>query len=365
LILLVFTKQQQNVQSIAEPIDDRHLYGEPKVANVEQPTSSGELGQRFLKIKPTAADAGERETRSRHRINSGAGSRTSIGGKGTKRGSIDDVSMVSEADRKQNSKVVDNGFKTLEQNTSDRRRNSPAERNKLTDLSRETAASSDASAVNGLTSRKLTPISNDTPTISSSKPRTKRDVNDNEILDVDVTDESQAAGPQQSTSGEYNLPLRTHSRRIVPSVFSQHRHHSNHHYPQPSQQQQQPQVESSTVLPTASGSQFVDVHNDSTATPTTRTGRRKSRPRETKKRPGAANDKAAGDASQMLPDPSEYSDSGGANFWNEEPDDGLCKRRRLMVDFADIGWADWIITPKSFEAFYCDGDCPFPIHKVH
>jgi hypothetical protein len=28
LILLVFTKQQQNVQSIAEPIDDRHLYGE-------------------------------------------------------------------------------------------------------------------------------------------------------------------------------------------------------------------------------------------------------------------------------------------------------------------------------------------------
>lgn len=42
----------------------------------------------------------------------------------------------------------------------------------------------------------------------------------------------------------------------------------------------------------------------------------------------------------------------------------LCSRRRLVVDFADIGWGDWIISPKSFEAHYCAGTCPFPLTKV-
>ena len=42
----------------------------------------------------------------------------------------------------------------------------------------------------------------------------------------------------------------------------------------------------------------------------------------------------------------------------------LCKKRRLIVDFADIGWNEWIISPKSFEAHYCAGECPFPMSKV-
>ncbi|KAH9495440.1 hypothetical protein Btru_015109 [Bulinus truncatus] len=40
-----------------------------------------------------------------------------------------------------------------------------------------------------------------------------------------------------------------------------------------------------------------------------------------------------------------------------------CDRKMLLVDFADIGWADWIISPKSFEAHYCAGECPFPLSK--
>lgn len=44
--------------------------------------------------------------------------------------------------------------------------------------------------------------------------------------------------------------------------------------------------------------------------------------------------------------------------------ESLCGRKRLMVDFADIGWGDWIISPKSFEAHYCTGSCPFPLTKV-
>ena len=44
--------------------------------------------------------------------------------------------------------------------------------------------------------------------------------------------------------------------------------------------------------------------------------------------------------------------------------DYLCGRKRLAVDFADIGWSDWIISPRSFEAHYCAGSCPFPLTKV-
>ena len=42
----------------------------------------------------------------------------------------------------------------------------------------------------------------------------------------------------------------------------------------------------------------------------------------------------------------------------------LCGKRRLVVDFADIGWSEWIISPKSFEAYYCSGQCPFPLAQV-
>lgn len=41
-----------------------------------------------------------------------------------------------------------------------------------------------------------------------------------------------------------------------------------------------------------------------------------------------------------------------------------CARRYLKVDFADIGWSEWIISPKSFDAFYCSGSCQFPMPKT-
>ncbi|XP_017577790.1 growth/differentiation factor 10 [Pygocentrus nattereri] len=41
-----------------------------------------------------------------------------------------------------------------------------------------------------------------------------------------------------------------------------------------------------------------------------------------------------------------------------------CSRRYLKVDFADIGWSEWILSPKSFDAYYCTGTCEFPIPKV-
>ena len=50
-----------------------------------------------------------------------------------------------------------------------------------------------------------------------------------------------------------------------------------------------------------------------------------------------------------------------ANIVNKS---NTCSRRHFVVDFADIGWADWIIYPKSFEAHFCSGTCAFPITKV-
>lgn len=38
-----------------------------------------------------------------------------------------------------------------------------------------------------------------------------------------------------------------------------------------------------------------------------------------------------------------------------------CRRRELYVDFSEVGWNDWIVAPPGYEAFYCAGDCPFPM----
>lgn len=49
--------------------------------------------------------------------------------------------------------------------------------------------------------------------------------------------------------------------------------------------------------------------------------------------------------------------------WGDEQHRG-CSRRNLRVDFADIGWSEWVIAPKAFDAYYCAGMCGFPIPRV-
>ncbi|XP_066906609.1 inhibin beta E chain [Halyomorpha halys] len=34
-----------------------------------------------------------------------------------------------------------------------------------------------------------------------------------------------------------------------------------------------------------------------------------------------------------------------------------CCREKLYVSFSDIGWGNWIIQPKGYEAYYCKGTC--------
>ncbi|KAI3363164.1 hypothetical protein L3Q82_011815 [Scortum barcoo] len=49
--------------------------------------------------------------------------------------------------------------------------------------------------------------------------------------------------------------------------------------------------------------------------------------------------------------------------WSDTQHKG-CSRRNLRVDFADIGWSEWVIAPKAFDAYYCAGTCGFPMPKV-
>ncbi|CAL8337442.1 unnamed protein product [Merluccius merluccius] len=40
-----------------------------------------------------------------------------------------------------------------------------------------------------------------------------------------------------------------------------------------------------------------------------------------------------------------------------------CKKHELYVSFRDLGWQDWIIAPEGYAAYYCDGECAFPLNS--
>ncbi|XP_068427647.1 anti-dorsalizing morphogenic protein [Clinocottus analis] len=48
-----------------------------------------------------------------------------------------------------------------------------------------------------------------------------------------------------------------------------------------------------------------------------------------------------------------YSEEGGASF--------ACQRLPLYVDFEEIGWSGWIVSPRGYNAYHCKGSCHFPL----
>uniref|UniRef100_A0A3B5LXU5 Bone morphogenetic protein 5 n=1 Tax=Xiphophorus couchianus TaxID=32473 RepID=A0A3B5LXU5_9TELE len=57
--------------------------------------------------------------------------------------------------------------------------------------------------------------------------------------------------------------------------------------------------------------------------------------------------------SSRMPKPGDY---------NTSEQKQACKKHELYVSFRDLGWQDWIIAPEGYAAFYCDGECSFPLN---
>ncbi|XP_056598987.1 anti-dorsalizing morphogenic protein [Triplophysa dalaica] len=74
-------------------------------------------------------------------------------------------------------------------------------------------------------------------------------------------------------------------------------------------------------------------------------------------------DESAAVSSLPFPSPPRPS-AGRRNARSTDYDDGgemPCQRLPLYVDFEEIGWSGWIVSPRGYNAYHCKGSCPFPL----
>ncbi|KAI6217051.1 TGF-BETA-2 domain-containing protein [Aphelenchoides fujianensis] len=50
---------------------------------------------------------------------------------------------------------------------------------------------------------------------------------------------------------------------------------------------------------------------------------------------------------------------------NRRSNEQQCAKRDFVIHFNEIGWGEWVIAPKKFEAHYCAGTCTFPLGQEH
>lgn len=54
----------------------------------------------------------------------------------------------------------------------------------------------------------------------------------------------------------------------------------------------------------------------------------------------------------------------GHPFFEQRPADAQsCQIQQLYVSFKDLKWHDWIIAPDGYGAYYCSGECNFPMNS--
>ncbi|GFQ83483.1 protein 60A [Trichonephila clavata] len=61
-------------------------------------------------------------------------------------------------------------------------------------------------------------------------------------------------------------------------------------------------------------------------------------------------------------DPDSYNPYSGVSGRDRYHSKRNCQRWTLYVSFRDLGWEDWIIAPDGYAAFYCQGECSFPLN---
>ncbi|XP_064652821.1 bone morphogenetic protein 7-like [Lineus longissimus] len=97
-----------------------------------------------------------------------------------------------------------------------------------------------------------------------------------------------------------------------------------------------------------------EVHVRRTREARKKRNKKKKQPRSSKKH----------DEPDYDPDEMAFSDqswSWGRMSYNRY-DHQVCQRRTLYVSFKDLKWQDWIIAPEGYAAFFCHGECSFPLN---